>query len=499
MKIQFLLLCCLLLAFSCWQKSNPEQSSSLDYFLPEAHNRTAAEWEPALGALVVWPLGIPYTLAVELAKDSHLYTMVEDEATKAEAQEWFAKWGIDPSKVTFIFAPQDVDAWWTRDWGPSAVFTKNEGMQLGDGKYLYSTPQTDLACNDSLRFLFFTPEGEIMLTQIEDDATIPLAEQLGFGLLDLPFVNTGGNVITDGIGTAFSSCVLQRENEYFGNDLQHFLALNDSLLGFKDYHWLSNFENFGIQHIDCLMKLLDEETMLVAQPPADHELYEIYEDIVKNELSALKTAYGRPYRILRIGTDRYEREELAAYTNSLILNKTVYVPLFDIPQDSIALQTWSDALPGYTVKGFSFYLADELYQYEAMENHYRKYGWNDGDALHCRTRAIWDPEMLFISVKKAENVIESGQAATVYATIIDYSKKGLEPDQLHLKWRITGSDNWNINALNKTDNEHHFYATIAPQDTDKSIEYFIEAQSKSGTMDRKPRTAPEGFYTFNYN
>ena len=33
------------------------------------------------------------------------------------------------------------------------------------------------------------------------------------------------------------------------------------------------------------MKLLDEERILVIEPPQDHKLYKIYEDIVQNELS----------------------------------------------------------------------------------------------------------------------------------------------------------------------------------------------------------------------
>jgi agmatine deiminase len=72
------------------------------------------------------------------------------------------------------------------------------------------------------------------------------------------------------------------------------------LLGFKTYHILSNFELTGIQHIDCFMKLLDEERILVAEPPKDHILYPIYERIVEHELKNLKTIYGRPYQIQRI-------------------------------------------------------------------------------------------------------------------------------------------------------------------------------------------------------
>lgn len=378
---------CFLVSFSL----KDDEDTSNNYYSQEKNNRTAAEWEPAKGTLIVWPLSIPYKLVVELSKDNHLYTMLENKVVEKEAIEWYLKWGIDLDDVTFIYAEQGLDAWWTRDWGPSAVFNPKGEMKLGDGKYIFATPSTDLACNDSLDHSYYDKNNEVIRTQTDDDATIPLADQLGLGLIDLPFINTGGNVLTDGLGTAFSSCVLSTENEFYGVEAPKFFALNDSLLGFENYHTLSNFEFFGIQHIDCLMKVIDEETILVAEPPKDHELYQIYEDIVQNELATLLTPYAKPYKIKRIPTALDRDSSLAAYTNSLILNKVVYVPLFEIPADSIALATWREVMPGYEVKGFTFSLDEEPIVSEEMWNHYTKYGrygWNHGDALHCRTRAI---------------------------------------------------------------------------------------------------------------
>ena len=39
--------------------------------------RVVAEWEPALGTMIRWPLGIPSDLVVELASDDILYVLVE--------------------------------------------------------------------------------------------------------------------------------------------------------------------------------------------------------------------------------------------------------------------------------------------------------------------------------------------------------------------------------------------------------------------------------------
>lgn len=474
---------------------SPKEPPGIDYYTQGNTNRTAAEWEPAKGTLITWPLCVPYKLAVELAKDNHLYTLVENDSARNEAAKWYRTWGIDAADNTFVYAPQGIDAWWTRDWGPSAVFTPDGAMQLGDGKYIYATPVSGLNCSDSLFFIYRDKNNNIIKTETDDNATVPLGKGLNLPVLDLPFVTTGGNVMTDGMGTAFSSCILLNENRFFQVPEAQFFRLNETLLGFRQYHILSNFEKTGIQHIDCLMKLLDEERMLVAEPPKDHELYPVYENIVQNELKTLKTVYGRPYEILRIKIGRYHKEQLAAYTNSIIVNKTIYVPLFQIREDSAALQTWRQAMPGYTVKGFTFALKDEPVTTDALKRHYINYGWNFGDALHCRTRAIWDSRMLFLSVKRLPSKVAPGEPLTVYASILDYSKKGLAPESPKLHWRLRGEQHWKEIPLQTADHHTHFHATIPTPASGAVIEYYISAASLSGTRETMPRTAPAGFYS----
>lgn len=454
-----------------------------------------AEWEPAIGVMVVWPLAIPSKLVVELAKDAILFTLVENDAQEQEAKNWYQQWGISLTKVKFIHAPQSVDAWWTRDWGPAAIFTPEGKMKLADGKYVYSTPNTGLSCTDSLRFLFMDG-AKILQTTTEDNATAYVGKALHIEVADLPFITTGGNVLTDGIGTAFSSCILLNENRFYGVSAPQFFELNRQWQGIDRYHILSNFEKRGIQHVDCLMKPLDEERLMVLEPPTDHELYPIYENIVKNELSKLKTPYGRPYQILRMKTGRFDKEQLAAYSNSLILNKTIYVPLFQIKEDSLALARWREIMPGYTVKGFEYLLKNEPYLPVSVKNHYKVYGWDDGDALHCRTRAVWDAEMLMISVKTIEQEIDAPRDKKVYVTLIDYSQKGLVNDQLEVVWRIKGSASWQRVKLQQETHPQHFSAAIPCEQSGVVVEYYVTATSLSGKTETKPRTAPAGAYQF---
>lgn len=473
-----------------------EMNSTNRVHLPGSNHRVAAEWEPALGTMITWPLSIPYKLVVELSRDCQLYTLVENEAAKKEATRWYTSWGIDSTRNTFLFTPQGLDAWWVRDWGPGAVFSPDRKMRLADGKYIFSTPVTKIQCHDTLEFLYQTADHQIIKTETDDQATTALGRGLNLELLDLPFINTGGNVALDGLGTAFSTCILENENKFYGISSEQFLRLNKELLGIHTYHILPNFEFNGIQHIDCFLKLLDEERILVAEPPRDHPLYTIYESILQNELVKLKTAYNRPYQIHRLKTGRYTRDRLAAYTNSLILNKTIYVPLFNIKEDAGAMNTWREVMPGYTVKGFQFDLKDEPVLSQKMKEHYRTYGWQDGDALHCRTRAVWDPHMVFISVKRLDRSEDANQKHTVFATIIDYSNSGLQKDKCQLHWKLSGTTAWNTVRLKNPGTSNQFAADIPFHQSGSVIEYYISATSFSGKTETQPRTAPQGTYSF---
>jgi agmatine/peptidylarginine deiminase len=496
--LKFIILLPASVALSCSDdlKKNNEELSETDFYTQGDHNRVAAEWEPAVGTMIVWPLSVPYKLVIALAKDNHLYTLVENENSKKEALKWYTEWGIDSNKNTFVYAPPGIDSWWVRDWGPSAVFTPDGKMKLADGKYIFSTPVTSIQCGDSLRFIYISSDNKIIKTETDDNATKYLGKALNIELLDLPFINTGGNVLTDGLGTAFSTCILFNENQFFGISKDKWLDLNRNLLGFERYNIISNFEKEGIQHIDCYMKLLDEERILVIEPPKDHELYEIYQRIVQNELSKLKSPYGRTYEILRIKSNRYKYQRLAAYTNSIIINKTIYVPLFQIKEDSMALQRWQEVMPGYTIKGFEFDLANEPFITQKMKDRYTIYGWVGDDGLHCRTRAIWDSGMLFISTKRIEPEVNSKHKNIASTTIIDYSKKGLVKEKCKLFWRVTGETGWNNIPLNQIEGTNHFLTEIPYNKSGATIEYYVSAVSNSGRTETQPRTAPLGTYKF---
>ncbi len=462
-----------------------------------------AEWEPAIGVLVAWPLSVPRELLIELAKDTKIYLLASDQKATQDAIQWLTKWKITPDQVKLITAPQGIDAEWTRDWGPHAVFDMNGDMHMADAEYLFATPVMGLSCQDSLSFLYYDDKHHIRMTRTDDLIPDFIAAACDIDMIKLPFAFTGGNVITDGQRSGFSTCALTRENRFKAIPDDQFYRDLNQLLGMDQYHILSNFEQEGIQHIDCFMKMLDEERLLVAQPPVDHPAYPIYERIVKEELMPLKNAYGRPYQILRLDTKPYDGVNLAAYTNSLILNKTVYVPLFSIPQDSIALRQWAEAMPGYTIKGFAFPIKPEKY-YRAsfLENNTkanRTIGWNSGDALHCRTRAVWNPTMIYMSVDRLPAMVQKAKNYPVRVILKDYSKGSLIPESLLVRWRLKGDQEWKSSPLKPTGVPDQFEAILQGNFSGQTVEYYAEAKSNWGTAATMPAVAPSGFYTFKVN
>jgi agmatine deiminase len=466
-------------------------------YSPSNRARMVAEWEPAIGVLIAWPLSIPHKLVIEMSKDIKLQILVEDQKSKQDAIKKLSKWGVMPDRVKFITAPQGIDVSWTRDWGPHTLFTPVGEMMMADPRYLYATPTTGLACDDTLQFIYKDDQGKIIQTIKDDRAPEYVSSSNDIEIIQLPFAFTGGNVISDGQRTAFSTCALINENRHTGVPDEKFFNDARSILGIQQYNILSNFEDRGIQHIDCFMKLLDEERILVIRPPSDHPSSAQYEGIVNQELTKLTNTWGRPYQILRIDTETYHENELAAYTNALILNKNIYVPMFGIPQDTVAVRQWKEAMPGYTIKPFEFVLAGEPALREQAREIYEEIGWTGGDALHCRTRAIWDPNMIYMSVNRIPAKVPKASSYVLDVIIKDYSKGSLVPESLKVIWRVKGKDEWKELKLTTSDIPDHYKASFPGGQAGVTIEYYVTAKSNWGTIpSTMPRTAPEGYYTF---
>ncbi len=438
--------------------------------------RFVAEWEPAWGTLIRWPLGIPSSLVVELASDDSLYVLVANQSQKQQAVNTFTSWSVNLDHVQFITAP--TNSHWTRDWGPHYVF--NEQGVAGIADPVFTGYPWVPGCFISTAF---PDPNEVNLKdeiRYTNDNLVNgvLASAFNCPLISLPMFMTGGNVMVDGRQTAVSTQQMLDEN-FPGITGAQFRQYAADSLGITNFIIVSNPEVYGIQHIDCYAKFLDEETILVKKVPTAHPEYNCCEALA-GQLANENNAYGQPYNIIRIFCGNYSGNNSAAYTNSYILNKKVLVPLFGISHDQQALQVYQNAMPGYEVIGFQW---SSWYYY---------------DALHCRVMGIFDRYMLRIEHKPLRGNVFFRGVPVIKARIDARSETGLVPDSLRLFWRATGQTAWNMQQLTYQPGTDSLVAIIPGSIPGNTYEYFITASDFSGRSETHPHSAPAGYHSFTF-
>ncbi|MFO7897144.1 MAG: agmatine deiminase family protein [Candidatus Cloacimonadales bacterium] len=422
--------------------------------------RLSAQWEPSLGTLIRWPLGIPIELVVELAADDMLYVLVENANQQSSAQSTFSAANVNLDNCEFIFAP--TNSHWTRDWGPHNIFDADDNWAIVDPLF------------DGYPWV----PGDRTQRDYDDDEAVNqvLAEYFGTYASALPVYLTGGNLINDGLGQAFSTIQMYHESSHLYSQ-RDFLEIVQEYTGITDYHFLLNIEDYGIQHIDCGAKLLDAETVLIKELPEWHSEYARME-AVADYFRSITNSYGRNYNIHRIFCDTYSGTEAAAYTNSYILNKKILVPLFGIAADADALETYQQLMPGYEVIGIYY---DAWYYY---------------DALHCRTREILDPDMLYLQHRPLDDQVEASAPGSIEVEIIAYSNAALIAAETNLHWRLAGDEPWQSEELELTATDNIYQAEFPQMQIGAEIEYYIAAADESGRQSFHPIAAPEALHRF---
>ena len=445
--------------------------------------RVVAEWEPAIGTMIRWPLGIPSDLVVELASDDVLYVLVESNNQQIQARNSFNDWGINLDNVFFIFT--STYSHWTRDHGPQFIIGENFWSvvnQQFNGYPVESGCESFVSSESSIdgRLLNSHSRG----WEEDDDTNLDFANQLNWDVLNLPIYWTGGNFMTDGYGMGFSTELMINENNL--NESQ-FKDIVEEYLYMSDYHIFDNPNQESIQHIDCMAKLVDSETVIIKQVSESSPEYECMEDFA-NYFYELNTFYGRPFEVHRIYCPEidapwWEVNSVAAYTNSLILNDKVLVPQYGIFEDMQALQTYQDAMPGYQVIGFV----------EASDN-----PWYGEDALHCRTMGIFDPGMIHISHKSIRyEDVDSNGSISIEAEVITYGEDELE--SVTLFWKYSGEDG-PFSSIELDLISNNSYSTMFPLlNSNSSIEYYIVALDEGPGSVSHPIAGWHSFDTLNFD
>ncbi len=405
---------------------------------PTGTPRFVAEFEPMQGVMIRYPLGIPTSLVVQLANNCHVYCIVS-ASYQSSAQSSFQSAGVNMSNVTFVNAASD--SYWVRDYGPWYIF-EDRNPAIVDNVYNRPRPNDD---NMSGVFASFWQ--------------IPM---YGMNLQ-----HTGGNMMEDGRGHGVSDNLVFQENNNNETNVRNKMR---DYLGIDPYHVTIDPQGDYIAHVDCWGKYLAPDKILIAQLPSTNSHAADY-DAVANYFATTNCCWGYPYRVYRV--QEPGGSTLAPYTNSLILNKTVYVPMgSNSTYNQQAIDVYQEAMPGYTIVGVT-------------NNDYYT-SWENTDALHCRTRGVMDFGMLFVDHR---NVIFGEQewqdSIAITSKFIAYSGQALKQDSLLVYYSIDGGA-YQTAHMTATGNPDEYVGYIKGYQGESSIDYYVFGADESGRRYTQP-------------
>jgi len=423
---------------------------------PPTPVRTMAEWEEVQGIIVAW---ISYTSIirqiVDYAQDEGLVFVVCSDSNAVKT--YLTSGGVPLVNLKFVII--SFNSVWCRDYGPWAAYSGvSDSLKLID--WIYNRPRP-LDDNVPVGFSNYTGLPIYQAIQSPND-----------------LIATGGNLMVDGNGTAFSSRLITDENP--GKTEAQIDTIMRKYLGIKRYIKMNTLPYDNIHHIDMHIKLIDEETLLVGQYPAGVADGPQIELNLQYVLNNFQTCYGRPYKVVRIpmppsASGQYPpSSNYFTYTNSVFVNKTVIVPIYGLSQDTTALRIYRENLPGYRIVGIN------------CNSMISALG-----AIHCITKEIGVAEPIFFSHPKLLNTFNTTMPYEVKAYM--KTKSGVANAKLY--WSIDTSSGYNQLPMTPSAGDT-FRVSIPAQTLGTKVYYYIAASSNSGRTITKPLTAPNGSYQF---
>jgi len=311
--------------------------------------RLPAEWEEQDAVLLAWPHlqtdWAPLLSEVEAVYTKIVQTLVHYEQVVlvvANADEIAAKLcaaGLDQARVRFCEVPTDDT--WARDFGPIAV--------VDDGRPL-------------LLDFRFTGWGGKFAAGRDNVVTGALAGQGVFAVTveNVDLILEGGAIDSDGAGSLLTTaeCLLNPNRNPHIDRIAIEKELR-TLFGVQRVLWLQHGRLAGDDtdaHVDTLARFAPGETIVYqgCADPSDEHFAPL--QAMADELAALRTAAGQPYRLLPLPWPRacYDEEGdrlPATYANFLVVNGAVLVPTYADPADAVALAVLGAAFPDREIVG----------------------------------------------------------------------------------------------------------------------------------------------------
>ncbi len=298
--------------------------------------RVGQEFENLSAVLLRWPFDYPdqrdewgeMINAMAIANVT-ARVWVDSNTGKLQATRYLRANGYPTSHIQWVI--ENTDSIWIRDYGPQYLYDRaSDGWGVADFHYYTGRPA-------------------------DDDTPIFIAESAGVPRVDRQdqdvVFTEGGNINVDGLGFVTYSTRTYTKNpgvpraiidERITSALQatRKLVVQDPSL-----------DSTG--HVDMFLKILNTNTVFVAEYDPGEVDYQVLEDAAAGFRTALNGA-GQPWTVIRLPQpDVYYTffilPVVRTYTNSLIVNNVVIVPVYGIDSDETALALYAANFPGKTI------------------------------------------------------------------------------------------------------------------------------------------------------
>lgn len=414
---------------------------------PEHPVRMVAEFEEMQAVLIRYPFGIPMTLIKEMAEDCRVLTIVASGAEQTTVTNQYQANGVNLANCDFMLAP--TNSYWTRDYGPWFVVDANNEVGVCD--FPYNRPRP-----------------------FDDEIPVKIADYYDLPLYGMNLVETGGNYMCDGLGKGASTDLVWEENTNLTH--QEIDTIAWDYLGLTKYYILPDPLGEYIKHIDCWGKFLDVDKVLIGQVPSSDPRYADYEYLA-NYFALQTSSWGNNYQVYRVYTPG--NNQLTPYTNSLILNKKVFVPITGNQWDDEAIAAYEAAMPGYEVVGI-------------MHN-----TWENTDALHCRAKGVADQGMLYLKHMPLLGNKPFRLQWELEAEIVPYSGMGVVYDSTALYYKVDSGDFQQVPLTHVVG--YQYSATLPFALPGSQVSYYLRSRDYSGRVKCHPYIGEPDPHVFTVN
>ncbi len=310
--------------------------------------RLPAEWETQSAVLLAWPhadtdwaerlaeVETTYTaLITAITRFETAIVCVADAQVRERAETLLREAGADAKRLQFVEI--EYDDTWLRDSGPITLFD-GKHFQLTDFRFTGWGGKFEASRDDRL-----------VQGLIARNLFVPAAHRR------IDWALEGGGIESDGAGTILTTwkCLSQRHPQLSREQMDKKLidGLEARRILWLDRGYLEGDDTDA--HIDTLARFAPDNAIVYQDCDDPDDVHYAELKAMAEELAALRTADGAPYRLHALPWARPIRDDgrrlAASYANYLIVNGAVLIPGYDDPADAEAARVIAAAHPGRTI------------------------------------------------------------------------------------------------------------------------------------------------------